>query len=81
MMTRRLRENIEWVVVAVILAAYMSVTFGWLSFQHPLYQWSNVLGAGCIMIISYRKRDYQPAVLNLIWCIVALVGVARSLWL
>lgn len=63
--------------VAAILAAYALATFGVLPTTSFIYLALNLTGA--IVTEAATKRDVQPVVLNLIWAIVALVGIIRAL--
>jgi len=61
--------------VAAILGAYTLASFGLLSPQEGLYQLLNLTGAVALGLEAYLKKDIQPAVLNLVWAVVALIGL------
>jgi hypothetical protein len=44
-----------------------------------LFQVLNGTGAIGIVIISLHKKAYQPAVLNIIWTLVALIAIINIL--
>jgi hypothetical protein len=76
----RLIELIGWVGVSLIVLAYILISFGQLDGQQGVYQIINLLGAVGIIIHSLHRRDYQPAVLNVIWALIAvfaLLSLAR----
>ena len=70
-------EVATWIGVLAILAAYALLTFGVLEVRDPLYLLLNTSGSAIIILHSYLHRDYQPLVLNIIWLLVAAIGLAR----
>jgi len=68
-------EIIGWIGMSIILLAYLLISFGALSPRSILYQMLNVVGSVGILYISFKKRAYQPAILNVIWVIVALIAI------
>lgn len=68
-------EIIGWYGTVAILLAYALVSFKVLSSDSYLYQILNLTGAAGIVTISIVKKDRQPAVLNAVWAIVALVAI------
>ncbi len=72
-----LTEIAGWYGAAAIVLAYALVTFGALDNQGVPYQLLNLTGAAGIVALSLTKGALQPAVLNVIWFLVALVALAR----
>lgn len=70
-------EWVDWVGVILIVGAYVSVVFGVLNGTDWRYLVVNIVGSACVGYSSWRKRDSQPVVLNLIWIIVALLGLLQ----
>lgn len=68
-----------WYGVLAILAAYALVSFGATTAQSWLYQLLNLTGALGIVAEALNKKDYQPAALNIVWTIVAIVALAQLL--
>ena len=68
-------EIIGWVCTAAILTAYVLLNFSILSTHDLVYQLLNIIGAAGIVYHSLYKKDYEPAVLNIIWGIVALIAI------
>lgn len=68
-----------WLGVIVIVLAYALLSFSLLKSTDFLYQLLNGLGALGIVLEAIYKKDYQPAVLNIIWLIIALVAILRIL--
>ena len=68
-----------WCGAGAILLAYSLVSFEILEPTNLAFQLLNGLGALGIVLVSWRKRDYQPAVLNIIWAIIAVVAMVQIL--
>ncbi|QQG37880.1 MAG: hypothetical protein HYS26_04630 [Candidatus Kaiserbacteria bacterium] len=68
-------ELFGWYGTVAIIGAYALVSFSVLQPSDLVYQLLNGTGAFGILAISYYKRTYQPAVLNAIWAIIAIVAV------
>lgn len=71
---------VGWYGVLAILAAYALVTFGVVAAKSYAYQLLNLTGALGLVIEAASKKDVQPAALNAIWTIVALLAVASLLF-
>ena len=68
---------VGWCGVLTILVAYAAINFGWLSVHSLAYTSLNIIGSVAILIETFAKRDFQPAVLNSIWAIIALIALVR----
>lgn len=76
----KLIDNIlGWYGAFAVLLAYILVNFQVLEPTSIIYLLLNLTGALGILVISYVDNAYQPAVLNLIWALIALVNIARVL--
>lgn len=75
----KLKELVGWIGVVLILFGYTLITLGIIEPKSITYGLINLLGALGIIISSYYKRDYQPVILNVIWLIVAIIGITRSI--
>jgi len=64
-----------WYGVAAILLAYVLVSFNIISAQSWQYQLLNFTGASGVLVISYMKQARQPALLNLVWAVIALAAL------
>jgi hypothetical protein len=73
-------EVIGWYGAAAIILAYLMVSFGMLDSKGLIYQTLNLSGAVGIVFISLQKKAYQPAVLNIIWSVIALVAIVKATW-
>ncbi len=76
-MNKKLIEIMGWYGAVAILIAYFSVSFGLLSSNSSIFQLLNVTGAIGIIVVSLQKKAYPPAVLNIIWLIIALVALIK----
>lgn len=77
--TTKARELTGWLGVLLILLAYSLVTLEVLHPSSTLYGVMNLFGALGIIASSYSKRDFQPVFLNLVWLLVAAIGIFKSL--
>lgn len=78
-MQRNVVQNIGWYGVVAILLAYGLLSFGFLTSIHWAYLLLNLTGSIAIAIEAWSKRDKQPMVLNLIWAMIAVIGIIRLL--
>lgn len=77
--TNVLYEIIGWYGTAAIMGAYASNSFGMLDATNIWYQILNGTGAVGIVLISIKKKAYQPATLNAIWTVIAVIGLIQIL--
>lgn len=70
-------EWLDWVGVIFVVGAYLSAVLGWVAATDWRYLGVNILGSAGIMYSSWKKKDRQPALLNLIWIVVAVIGLLR----
>ena len=76
-MTKIISETIGWLGMMLILLAFFLVSFGFLAPHSISFQGLNILGSAGLMYISFKKKAYQPAVLNIVWMIIAIIAIAR----
>ena len=72
-------DIIGWVGVLLILLAFTLTTFGIINAKDAAYGVLNFSGAIGIIISSYTKKDFQPVILNVVWLLVATIGIIRIL--
>lgn len=72
-------DAIGWTGVLLILLAFALTTFGFIDANDIAYGLLNFSGALGIVISSYAKKDFQPVILNIVWLLVAGIGIVRSL--
>jgi hypothetical protein len=74
-----LYEIIGWYGFIGLLVAYALISLEFVSANDLWYQILNLTGALGIASACFYKKTYQPAVLNLIWAIIAGITLAKSL--
>jgi len=72
-------EIIGWYGAIAIISAFAMVSFELTTPTSLLYQILNGTGALGIIYISFKKKAYQPGVLNVLWAIIAGAAVIRLL--
>lgn len=70
-------EIIGWYGAIAIVGAFAVVSFEVLTPTSPLYQILNGTGALGIIYISFKKKAWQPAALNVICLIIAAISIIR----
>lgn len=66
-----------WYGVSAILIAYSLISLNLIDSSNIIYILLNLTGAIGILYHSYKKKDYQPVILNIIWALIALITLAR----
>ncbi len=74
-MKKTLLEIFGWYGALAIILAYGLVSFSILSSSSIWYQLLNATGAIGILTISFYRRAFQPAILNTVWAIVAIIAI------
>jgi hypothetical protein len=74
-MSKKITEIIGWYGAVAILLAYALVSFKAISSQSYMYQLLNLTGALGISAVSFAKKAKQPALLNVVWAVVAFVAI------
>jgi len=72
---KHLAELVGWYGTIAILSAYALANFRIIAIDSFEYQLLNLTGAIGIVVISVVKKDKQPAVLNAVWAIIALIAL------
>lgn len=72
-------ELFGWYGMVAIIMAYTLVSFSIVLPTDLIYQILNGTGALGIVMVSLHKQAYQPAVLNIIWTIIAVAAVIKVL--
>ena len=78
-MNKTLANILGWYGTLAIVAAYIMVSFSFLSAHSLLFQILNGTGAIGIVTISLYDKDYQAVVLNIVWIIIALIAILNIL--
>ena len=72
-----INEIIGWYGTIAIIVAFALISFNLLPVNSIIYQILNGTGAIGIVYISFKKKAYQPGVLNIIWAIIAIIAIVR----
>ena len=73
------RDFFGWFGVVAILLAYGLNVFAVISSRGYIFLLLNLIGSAGIVAVAWPRRDFQPLALNIIWLIVAVIGVLRLL--
>ncbi len=76
-MKASLVECVGWYGMAAVVLAYALVSFSVLRSSDVSYQLLNITGSVGLAVVSFKKKAYQPGVLNVIWMLIALAALAR----
>lgn len=74
-MKRQAIQLLGWYGVLAIVAAYLLNSFSIVGSRSLPYQLLNLSGAVGIVIEAASKKDLQPAALNTIWSVIALIAI------
>ena len=70
-----LTDVLGWYGVIAILAAYAFLTWGIVTVDQMSFHLLNLTGSLGIIASSTQKRDWQADVLNIVFALIALVGI------
>lgn len=76
-MKHKIISVLGWYGVLAILAAYALVTFNVVVVKSYTYQLLNLSGAIGLVVVATSRKDVQPAALNVIWSIVAVIAIVQ----
>jgi hypothetical protein len=79
-MKNKIIETLGWYGVVAILSAYALLSFNIIISDSFFYQFLNFTGASIIALLSFYKHNLQPAVLNVIWALIAIVALSQIIW-
>ena len=66
---------IGWIGVVLVLMAYAGATIGWWNTHSTVYLVGNLVGAIAILCEASVRKDYPPMALNIIWGLIAVLGL------
>ncbi len=73
----KLFEIFGWYGFITILTAYALTTFEVLPPSHLAIIALNGTGALGVAIEAYNEKAFPPAVLNTVWCVIAIIALFR----
>ena len=78
--SNKLVELAGWYGTIAIVSAYGFSSFLIITPHSLAYQFLNLSGAVCLILDTVYKKDYQPAVLNIIWSVIAIVAIGQIIF-
>jgi len=69
-----LKEDFAWLGAGALLTAYALLSLNIIQ-ESYLFHALNAVGALGLGLITYLKKVYQPAIVNAIWFVIAIVGI------
>lgn len=78
-MREKITEILGWYGVLAIIGAYALVSFEVINSSSLLFHGLNLTGAIGIVIDAFVDKNTQPAVLNIIWAIIAVIAIIKIL--
>lgn len=78
-MREKITEILGWYGVIAVVGAYALLSLEIVSSNSLLFQGLNLTGAIGIVIDALEDKNTQPAVLNIIWAIIALIAIVKIL--
>lgn len=76
-MKNKITEILGWYGVVAIVSAYALLSFGIITSNSFWYQGLNLTGAIGIILDALDDKNIQPAVLNIIWAVIALIAIFK----
>jgi len=68
-------STLGWIGAALVLAAYILIQLGKVNANDLAYDLMNLVGGTSIAINLFHTKSYGPMVLNIVWAVVAAVGL------
>ncbi len=69
---------VGWIGMALLIGAYALVTTGRITGPSLTFQLMNLVGGAALMVNSAYYGAWPSAVLNVVWVVIGLVGLARA---
>ena len=70
-------DCLGWMGALAIITAYAILSLGLVATRSGWYQALNLFGATFVCAIAIKRRAYQPAVINFVWALIALMTLIR----
>ncbi len=70
-------EAAGWIGVLAILLAYALISFQIVNAESVWYHGLNLVGGVGIIVDAVADKNYQPAVLNVVWIAIAMYALTR----
>ncbi len=76
----KLIELMGWYGTVAIIGAYILVSFNMLNSTSITFQLLNLSGSMGLVALSYNKKVYQGAVLNVVWSGIAVAALVKIIF-
>ncbi len=76
-MKNKITEILGWYGVVAVIGAYALLSFNIVESNSLIFQILNLTGAVGIVVDALDDKNIQPAVLNIIWGIIALIAIVN----
>lgn len=76
-MSNLIIEIFGWYGTIAILSAYVLLSFDMITANRISFQLLNLTGAIGIIIVSIAHSNYQPAVIDIVWALIALTALFK----
>jgi len=73
-------EILGWYGTIAIVGAYGLSSFLLIKPDSLAYQFLNLTGALGLLVDTFYKKDVQPAVLNIIWSVIAVIAIVQIIF-
>lgn len=70
-------EIIGWIGMILVFTAYLLNTVNKVDRRSQRYHGINLIGACCIGINAFANTAYPAAALNILWAIIAVLGLLK----
>jgi hypothetical protein len=74
-------ERVGWLGFVLIVCAYLFVTIKLVEVSSPVYHLMNLSGALCMVVNARHNRAKPLFWLNIVWALVAIIGLVQLLTL
>ncbi|HET7321536.1 MAG TPA: hypothetical protein VFI96_03505 [Longimicrobiaceae bacterium] len=71
-------DLMQYIGAALVLAGFAANARGWLEAGSTAYLVINFLGAALLVTSAYAAAQWGFVLLNVVWAVVALVGLAQA---
>ena len=75
----QITADVGWYYTGSILLAYALNTLAFIRAESWIYQRLNLSGALAAVYLGYRKKAPQVLVLNAVWALIAVIGIAKKI--
>ena len=72
-------EIVGWIGMILVFTAYMLITMNKVDRSSLRYHGINLIGACCICFNAFINTAYPSAALNILWAIIAVLGLFKKI--